>query len=318
MKMKSFLFKITLTGLLLCSIVVGLNKIYILMDQSDSVYVKKFDNVPNDINICNVGSSHGLYGFCYDNEDKYNCFNFALVSQLYTYDSRILEYYKGHLSNDCVVFIPVSYFSFYGKPENQGEDFESKNQRYYKFLPKELITDYSEKTKFLTKFPVLTAYENLARIFLTRNTNRTDNWDSQTADSIDLEAYVKAVYERHIIKNKIDADGKRIISEESIDSLYALVETCKNAGARPVLVTMPFMKEYTDEIAINSPEFYEEFQGLLESIVKETGIEYYDYSHDPRFEESHDLFMNGDHLNRAGATLFTDIIIKEVVGKTDK
>ena len=37
----------------------------------------------------------------------------------------------------------------------------------------------------------------------------------------------------------------------------------------------------------------------------------FDYSLDKRFANDHGLFMDGDHLNRNGARIFTDILLKD-------
>ena len=60
--------------------------------KNDKVYIK---NVPDKIEICNVGNSHGYYGFNYEEyENKNVCFNFSLPSQSMSYNYLILENYK--------------------------------------------------------------------------------------------------------------------------------------------------------------------------------------------------------------------------------
>lgn len=55
------------------------------------------------------------------------------------------------------MFIPISYFSFLGKAEIERESFESRNKRYYKILPPDLIKEYDEYTAFFVKLPALSA-----------------------------------------------------------------------------------------------------------------------------------------------------------------
>ena len=45
--------------------------------------VWKFNFVPDDIQLANFGSSHGEYGFFYDDFSQYKTFNFAVNSQRY-------------------------------------------------------------------------------------------------------------------------------------------------------------------------------------------------------------------------------------------
>ena len=312
--MRNFIIKIISAVFILAIIVLGINKLYVYMDKKDLDYTRKFRSVPNEIQICNTGSSHGLYGFSYEDlNSKYNGFNFGLQSQSLLYDKRILEHYKDNLADDAVVFIPVSYFVLYGQTENLEADFESKNQRYYKFLPRKLITDYDWKTAILQKCPLISAYENIAHVFLGRSVASTDLWEMQTADNIDLSLDVEAAYKRHIVTNKIDENGNRIINYDNLNSLYDMIEFCKDIGVRPVLLTTPFLREYIDAIQKGSPEFFNEFYELLNEVIEETGVEYYDYSQDGRFIDEHSLFMNGDHLNKSGATYFSRILVEEVI-----
>ena len=137
-----------------------MNRIYVgFLNKLDSDYTQKFQEVPDKIQVCNLGSSHGLYGFCYDDIDKDFCFNFSLVSQTLEYDNRILSYYEDRISAETKVIIPVSYFSFFGEGEQNTDVFQSKNLRYYKFLPKEYISYYSFSEDIQAKLPLLFAYE---------------------------------------------------------------------------------------------------------------------------------------------------------------
>ncbi len=285
------------------------------MDKRDSDGTDKFDHVPAGIQICNLGSSHGLRSFCYDNIDaKYTCFNFALTSQSLLYDEKILEYYKDNLAPNAVVFIPVSYFSLYGREEYLEEDFESKNQRYYNFLPPYLITNYDKLTGWLKDYPILTAYGRIVAVLLGSSKKPDlDAWTTQTADDIDLQENVQASFSRHLITDKTDENGNRIINSDNVNALYNMIEICNKIGARPVLLTTPFSKEYIEMIQQVIPEFFQEFSEKMNEIVTNSGVEYYDYSHDTRFLNHHNLFMDGDHLNETGAKIFVDILIEEVV-----
>ena len=74
-----------------------------------------------DIQICNLGSSHGENAFKYDQlayARGYQCFNFAMSSQTYNYDYALLSMYKKQFADNCLMFIPVSYFSFNNEVTN--------------------------------------------------------------------------------------------------------------------------------------------------------------------------------------------------------
>lgn len=313
--MKKFILKLILCVCIVCALVLGINAVYVQLDVSDKNDTDKFKRVPENIQLCNFGSSHGQYGLCYDDYGDLDSFNFSLTAQSPAYDYRILQNYKDNISEGAIVFITVSYFSFYGIPEEQEVGFEDKNNRYYSFLPPGLIKQYNLLSHISEGLlPVLSAYENIATVLMGKSVNtNADKWNRVVSEE-ELEQDVKDTYYRHIVLYRYDDNGNRIINEENLEAIYAVIDTCREIKATPILITVPYLEVYTDMIKNNSPDFYEDFYGIVNDIVEETGVEYYDYAFDERFAGNRELFMNCDHLNRNGALLFTDILMDEVVG----
>ena len=310
--MRKFLLKLLVYTSIITVISFSLNVLYVHKVKED---VDKFSNVPNQIQVCNFGSSHGYYGFNYDDVPaNYTCFNFALSSQSLVYDYKILQYYEDKIQNGAIVFIPVSYFSLFGKPEHETKDFASKNKRYYKFLPSELITQYDWKTDlYVNWLPPLSpaSLVKLTKIIL--GIDSDDNSWEKKADPADVTEDASHAYERHIEKDR-KISGKRIRCDEAFDALYGIIELCRKIGTRPILVTVPYLKEYTDTVRKRDPEFYGAFYAVVDEVRRKAVVEYYDYAFDERFTQSYELFMNSDHLNREGARIFTDILFREVLG----
>ena len=144
--MKRFFCKLIMFTVTISIITLAVNYLFIKMDKSNPNGTNKFDNIPNTLDVCNFGSSHGLYGFNYADVQRngYTCFNFGLVSQSISYDYRLMQQYGNHIVEGTIVFIPISYFSLFGKDEEDYDDFESKNKRYYLILPPELIKHYDD------------------------------------------------------------------------------------------------------------------------------------------------------------------------------
>lgn len=308
--MRKFIFKIFLYVFCVSFLIIGINEWYKGRDL-DKDYTKKFETLPSNIQVCNFGSSHGLYGFCYeDYEKQYVCFNFGLESQMLSYDLRILENYKDNIQEGAIVFIPVSYFSLFGQKEEEAQDFGSKNKRYYKILPPELIKNYELDTDIYVRyFPVTSAYEEVFQAIVKKADH--SEWEGKASD-IDLEKNVSASSERHIITNKFDEYGNRIINQEEIDALVQIIKECKALGTRPILLITPFLSEYLEAVEMRDTDFYQNFYQVIDEIVNSTEVEFYDYSSDKRFKDNYDLFMNGDHLNEEGAKKFVDVLMKEV------
>lgn len=311
--MKKFLTTLILYGSILALLVCGINAWYLVMDQSDDYWTNKFKTVPRHIQVCNFGSSHGLYSFNYeDMEEELTCFNFALASQSLSYDYRILQQYQDRLDEGCLVFIPVSYFSFFGVEETQEAEFPSKNKQYYDFLPPKFIKDYDFTTHLLERyFPSLDAYETLPAVLFTgRKSSNEEIW-SRSAEDIDVLTDAAQAYQRHLVEEKLDEQGKRRQNQEEIEALRQIIILCQEKNAVPVLVTTPYLREYLEEVETNSPDFYGEFYGIIDAIVQETGADYLNCAADPRFIDQKDLFMNADHLNKEGARQFTAQLLSD-------
>lgn len=310
--MKRLVIIVLPTLALVLAITLAVNWLYI--HKRPEREVDKFKDVPYGIEVCNLGSSHGKYGFDYSYINK-TTFNFALGSQMPTYDLRVLKSYIDHLSEEAVVFIPVSYFSLFGLSEEDRSEFDSKNKRYYEFLPYENIKKADKVTKlFVAYLPALTANEELFTVLFGKDAKE----DTLKENSIDKDNAVSSVYSRykaHIVSDKFDENGIRIINNQEVCAIYEIIDLCRNNRAIPVLITTPFLEEYVNEIKTNDPDFFNDFYREIDDIVKRTGVIYCDYSMDERFSRNYDLFFDVDHLNRNGARLFTRIVLDDLESK---
>lgn len=312
--MKKFLIKVSIFILIILTITCLINFKYIKLNKTDVYDTKKFDNIPLLISICNFGSSHGQCGFNYEDVINQKCFNFALSGQFLSYDRRIFDYYKDHIRDGAVIFIPVSYHSLFGNDERTEPDFIDKNKCYYNILPSYMIKNYDLKTNIYMKyFPSLCDKRGLLNVLMGKTKSKLSEIWQKTAENIDVKKDAEYKYNHHLIFNKLDENGNRIINYEEIDALKYMIKACKSIKASPILITTPFLHEYTDIINKNDSNFYKDFYGLIDKIVNETDVIYYDYSHDERFNNSYNLFMDSDHLNKEGARQFTNIIMNEVL-----
>lgn len=264
-----------------------------------------------NIQICNLGSSHGEYAFYYDalmNGRGYECFNFAMSSQTYDYDYAILSMYRQYLSSPCLMFIPVSYFSFNNEVTDEAEE-QFLSAKYYTFLSPQYIPDYNPYIDIVTHYlPVLSAGEDIVKILpsLSFKALAAENQtEPASAKNPEAEFRQKAQnrYHRHM-------DGKEeFFLDERIGNLYDILTFCKENGITAVLITTPYTGLYSE---LFSEEFKNEFSDTIQTIAQNAGISYYDYSEDERFSGNLEYFSDADHLNTEGAALFMDIIEKEV------
>jgi len=269
--------------------------------------LRMLGNQINEVEIANLGSSHGAYDFTYDGltEDGFSCFNFGHVSQTFQYDLALLKEYGSHLRRGCLVFLPVSYFSFNNETVNETEA-QALSVKYYHCLSPQNIPDYDLFTDIVTtRLPILSAGEDILKLLPDANLSLTVLASGETGD-VDVTVFTDRAaqrYDRHF-NNK-----EELFLPEREEELTALIEYCKEHGFTPVLITTPFSSYYNDPV---SEEFLNRFHSTVNRIADDTDVNYYDYSHDDRFCENLALFSDSDHLNPEGAQYFMEILEKEV------
>lgn len=289
-------------------IIYFLNDSYQKIDENKYLDIAKFTTFGiqvQEVQIGNLGSSHGLYDFNYDalTQRGCQCFNFANTSQSYNYDYALLKEYGGYLTKDSILFIPVSYFSFNDEVVNDTER-EAMSIRYYHCLSPENIPDYDLYTDIVTnKFPILSAGEDILKLFPKLNLSLIAFAAEDAIDEAAFANRAKERYSRHF-DNK-----EEYFMPERIENLYEIIAYCKEHEITPVLITTPFSKYYRDLV---SEEFLREFEDVITGIANDTGVNYYDYSYDARFRDNLAYFMDADHLNDEGAAYFIEILMEEV------
>lgn len=288
-----------------------LNRPYKKIDEQKYMEFMKYDTVGREyceIHIANLGSSHGASDFIYDTVEGitargFVCFNFANTSQTFNYDYAMLKEFGENLVPGCVLFVPVSYFSFNNEVVNPSEA-QAMSLRYYHFLSPENIPDYDLYVDIITnRLPVLSAGEDLMKLFPNINPVLTAH---AANDGVDVEEFARRAQERY--SRHFDHKDEYFLPER-IEELYAIIGYCKEHEITPVLVTTPFSSYYNDLV---SQEFLQQFRETVTTIATDTGINYYDYSHDERFGGNLQYFSDSDHLSGEGAALFMNILWGEV------
>ncbi|MDE6847630.1 MAG: hypothetical protein K2J99_17920 [Lachnospiraceae bacterium] len=303
-----FILKCILIPAAAVLIIYALNKPYKEIDAQKYWDIAKFGMLGREyweINVGNLGSSHGAYDFVYTDLQNagFICFNFANTSQSYDYDYAILRQYGQYMAEDSVLFIPVSYFSFNNEVVNEQEE-EALSVRYYHFLSPEYIPDYDPYVDLITnRLPVLSAGKDIIKLFPDLDTALTAHASN---DGIDVEEFARRAQERY---SRHFDNKEEYFLPERIEELYAIINYCKENQITPVLITTPFSQYYTEQV---SQDFLQEFSATVTKIASDTGVNYYDFSHDDRFATHLEYFSDSDHLNETGAVYFTYILWREL------
>ncbi len=272
--------------------------------------LRMLGNQIDDVEIANVGSSHGAYDFIYNDltEEGFSCFNFGNVSQTYAYDLALLKEYGEYLDDECVLFIPVSYFSFNNETVNETEA-QALSVKYYHCLSPENIPDYDLFTDIVTaRFPILSAGEDLVKLLPGKLTVFAQEENAETAEMDN--AFVTEFADRAAARFDRHFNNKdNLFLPEREAQLRELIDYCKKHRMTPVLITTPFSVYYNNPV---SEDFLDQFYDTIHQVASDTGVNYYDYSHDDRFTENLALFSDSDHLNDEGADYFMEILEEEI------
>ena len=205
-----------------------------------------------------------------------------------------------------MLFIPVSYFSFNNETVNETEA-QALSIKYYHCLSPRNIPDYDLYTDIVTtRLPILSAGEDILKLCPNLNLTLTAQAAEGDDNGINVEEFADRArqrYERHFV-------GKEeYFLPERIEELYAIIEYCQNDNIIPVLITTPFSQYYNELV---SDEFLQEFYATVHKISSDTGVSYYDYSHDERFQYTLEYFSDSDHLSDAGKQYFMGVLQDEV------
>lgn len=262
-----------------------------------------------DITISNLGSSHAAYGISYDDlsSEGYSCFNFALPSQTFDYDLAILHEYGDNLASGGIMLIPISYFSFNNEYTNDTEKRDMQTRYYYLLSPKN-IPNYDFYTDIVThRIPILSSGDEFWKIFPTLSiTANAEGGQDTEPDPTEYEQKALDRYNRHF------ANKTELIMPERVQNLRDIISYDKEHGITPILITTPYTSYYYDLAAQHQTEFMTEFYKTIADICSDTGVKYYDYSHDKRICSDLHYFADGDHLDHEGALYFTKLMSEDI------
>jgi hypothetical protein len=96
--------------------------------------------------------------------------------------------------------------------------------------------------------------------------------------------------------------------QENVRYLTEVVEVLKSRSVAVVFVTTPACESYYSRL---NPTDCTRTQDVIRSMSEQNGIQYHNYTEDPRLAESD--FFDCDHLNASGMAKFSVILKSEIV-----
>lgn len=274
--------------------------------------IEKFQKgVPNDLEIGCFGSSYARFDFDFS-DFAINGFNFGIFPQPLHYDYILLKHYIQKFKKGAYVIFtfPALVFAL--------DTYENdvSNYKYYKFLKKNEILNYSWKTKiFEVEFPLFKHPEKISKIWndddrifnkilWTTSENLYENSQArdaakERADGWCLQFGLENLKDVDVSQKVLTAFNKNI---KIVDSM---IQLCKNNELQPVLLIPPVADTLRE---LFSKEFLKRFvYDNLNKVKKEDAI-ILDCFENKQFG-NYKLYSNSDFMNKVGRKEFTQYIL---------
>lgn len=278
--------------------------------------VKQILSIDKKLDIINLGTSHG------------NNFNFSGLAingrslnragnTLY-YDLQNYTFVKKHLADSAIVLIPVSYFAF-GLDENRADKGADKSfvNDFYEYLPATSIHEYSLAKDISLK--VHRIQKNFRGVFAKKKVKKPKKKPKGKRkknkkkvvpfDTLAHTAMLKDFAIKRVAHHK--KIGSFVRPENNIGYLKAIIEDALQSGFRPVLITVPYYREYAERFG--QEWLSENYDVPIARLSKEFNVPYIDYGFDTRMTIKPEFFKNSDHLNKKGIVFFNKILFDDLI-----
>lgn len=271
----------------------------------------RFKEVPKEIKLCNVGSSHGMMSFKWEDYPELNAFNFGVSSQPYWLDLVMLKHFEQNIEKGATVIIPLSFFQVYGYKRDGGEH----KQNYYFFLNKKeypvwKLHEYLEY-QLLPLFFKRAKLEYLFNDIPKEEISRFAYWKNSPSEKEIIEIADEKVKQAFL--TNFNYKNYKENYKSNMSDVCAIVDYCYQQEYVPIFVTTPLYTDYNELLENDIPFFKRSFDTFLKELrEKYPSIPYFDYSHDKDFSPNIELFYDDDHLNRFGAEAFTRRLITDL------
>lgn len=273
----------------------------------------KFWNIRDfDIDVVNLGSNSGKYGFDYSST-SINGMNWALGPQSLVHDFNILKNYFSYLKTNATVIIPLCPFSslvsVYSKQQNL---------KYYTFLHPATILEFDENERLkalriknnpLKMIPGScikgTVKSILKYIFFKNRDNESNNINYEE----NANNFISMWRKQFQIENMNASLSSRHISDQQnrVSVLRDMISFCIERDLKPVIVIPPMHQALASKF---SQTFRENYIYSFVKEANEANVPFFDYMDDSRFSENK-YFRNSFFLSKEGAKKFTEIFLEE-------
>ena len=282
-------------------------------------YSDKFWNrFPFGLQVVNLGSNTGLYGFRYDGFGI-KAANWAMSPQSFNQDLAILKTYYSFIGPRGTIIVPLGPYSSCLKSYTDTEWL-----KYYTILHPGVIENFSKERQeeaYRLKEQSLTyARRQMLHGFVQKIKNRIKgtksllDLDYQPLSEVEIESNAQAFIDGWKKQFKIDnmetplpphiIEGRK----KRVETLKEMYQFCIERGLRMAIVLPPVTKA----LSVKFSEVFRE--NYIYSFLREAGIPdgiFYNYLDDEELSKS-EYYVNCMFLNKKGGRLFTRRVLSEL------
>ncbi len=261
------------------------------------------------IEVLCLGTSQILYGINPESL-SHKTYNLGYLSQTLYYDKNILRKYIDKMPKLKVVFICVSYPTFFACNESN----KIEEWRYYFYLHfwgiklKDFPIADARRYSLLTLYTPEKTVDFMKKGF---NVNLAETLDTNGYSRMDTTNDIKNISDslgkvRVQLYNNMAGTTKEIKS--IVTDFEEILLELKKKNINAVVITMPVYHTYYDNCL---PQYLELNKKIINYMQNKYNFKYFNYFYDNRFFIND--FLDNDHLNFIGATKMCKIIDSEII-----
>lgn len=256
-----------------------------------------------DMDVVNLGSSSGKAAFDYSAYPLLKAANWAMAPQTFVADLEILRNYSCFLKEGATVILPICPFSSLG---GANDDFPDK---YYTVLNIASIPNASfrrYKAQMQIKEKPWLYFPALPIEFLHNKLKRFRKPNVEIDAQIRLSSWKKE-FSILDFENELSIVNKDSY-DDGISILKQIFDYCKSHHFNVVAVLPPVHEALSNEFTLGMKQKF--IDAFIGEAIKGEDVAFLDYFTDKRF--TGDMFNDSYLLNKKGARIFTDIVLKDI------
>lgn len=279
---------------------------------------KFWQSFPFNLDVINLGSNTGLFGFKYDNLPL-KCANWAMSPQSLNQDLAILKTYSSFVGPRGTILVPLCPYSSCLKSYT-----DTELEKYYTILHPGVIDNFSlDKQKNIYNFklhPYKAAPKQMIKGLMGTMKKKLMmrksplEYDTCPLSEVQMEKNAEqfiAGWKKQFRIVDMDSERPAHINEgrkQRIATLREINNFCEDRGFMMYIVLPPISKALSEKMSSTFRDNY------IYSFLKEAGIrnsQFMNYIDDPLLQKN-EYFYNSLFLNKTGGEAFTRRVLEDI------